>query len=51
MQPVERSTIVGDEPINMKRILQSKKRAEKIVSQIKTKRSPKARGKAERTGY
>ena len=51
VQKIDRSVTVGDEPINIKRILQSKKRAEKIVSQIKTKRSPKARGKAERTGY
>ena len=57
MQPVERSTIVGDEPINMKRILQSKKRAETIVSQIKakgspeTKRSPEERIEVERKKY
>ena len=55
-QQVDRSIEVGDRPIE-KRILQSKERAETIVSQIKakrspeTKRSPEARIKAERKGY
>jgi hypothetical protein len=51
MQPVERSIIVGDEPVMRKRILQSKNKIKKIVSQIQTKRSPEARIEVERKKY
>ena len=54
---IDRAVTVGDEPINIKRISESKDRAETIVSQIKdkgspeTKRSPEERIEVERKKY
>ena len=50
--PSERMIEVGDQPIDKKRISKIQKRAEKIISQIKAKSSPRTTmTKVERKGY
>ena len=48
----DRSIDVGDEPMKIKRVLKVRERAERIVSQIRTKDTAKpTRVKVERKGY
>ena len=50
--PSKRMIEVGDQPIDKKRISKIQKRAEKIISQIKAKSSPRTTmTKVERKGY